>query len=89
MNFHCIRCRNHFQAQNFNLLRVVIECPICATQNNISQSLGRVYGKVVGESIQKIVDSLVKVADRSKESLHIVVNAAYVRIEQICERGAE
>lgn len=89
INFHCVKCRNSFQAEHFNLLRITIECPICATHNNISQSLARVYGKVAGDSIRKIIESLDKLAAKSKENIGNLVAVAYTRVEQICGGGLQ
>jgi hypothetical protein len=89
MTFHCFACKNQFEATHFNLARITISCPVCETQLNITQSLTRVYGKIAGEQIGKIMDALQRVADRSRNSLMgPTIESAYMRISQLCEEAS-
>jgi hypothetical protein len=87
MLFNCFVCKNHFEAQHFNLARINISCPCCETNLNIAQSLARVYGKTVGDQISKIMESLQRVADKGKESLAGTLGDAYAKISKLCEEG--
>ena len=88
IRFNCFECHNDFQAAHFNLACVNINCPICETHLNIAQAITRVYGKTVGEQVTKIMDALVKVADRSRNTLLApMVESAYARIVKLCEEA--
>lgn len=84
IRFNCFACNLDFEAKHFNLARITIPCPICETRLNITQSIGRAYGKTVGDQVAKIMDALEKVAERSKESLTSVIESAYGRIVNLC-----
>ena len=86
MRFNCFVCRLDFHAEKFNIARVTISCPICETNLQIAQSLGRSYGKVVGEQVSKIMEALQRVLSKSKNgdmNPHILLSQR--RIEQLCE----
>lgn len=87
IRFNCFACSLDFEAEHFNLACITINCPICETHLNIAQSIGRAYGKTVGDQVAKIMDALEKVAERSKESLSSVIESAYGRIMKLCEEA--
>ena len=87
IRFHCFECRREFEAEHFNLARITIECPVCATHLDIAQSIGRAYGKVVGEQVSKIMKALAQVAERGKESMAVMIESAYGRIVKLCEEA--
>jgi hypothetical protein len=89
INFNCFACKLNFQAERFNVARVNISCPVCETSLNIAQSLGRVYGKVIGENVAKIMTALERLMDKSKNGdLNPAISLAQHRIEKLCEEGA-
>lgn len=88
MIFNCFVCRLDFHAEKFSIARVTISCPVCETNLQIAQSLGRVYGKLVGEQVAKIMAGLERILDKSKNgdmNPHILLSQR--RIEQLCEEG--
>lgn len=88
MKFHCFACKNRFEASHFNVARINISCPICNTELNMAQSLGRVYGEIAGKQISEIMEALQRVCDRSRNALLApVVDATYFKISKICEEA--
>ena len=87
IRFHCFECRRSFEAENFNLARIIITCPVCATHLNIAQSIGRAYGKIVGERVTKIMEALERLCAKSKENLATPITLAYIQIKALCEEA--
>jgi hypothetical protein len=86
MIFNCYGCKLNFHAEKFNVARVTISCPTCATNLNIAQSITRTYGKVIGEQVSKIMQSLEKLMDKSKSGdLSTAISLSQRRIESLCE----
>ena len=89
IRFHCFECKRTFEAAHFNLARITIECPVCATHLDIAQSIARAYpeSKLVGEQVFKIMKALAQVAERGKESMATMIESAYGRIVKLCEEA--
>jgi hypothetical protein len=87
IRFHCFECHREFQAERFNLANITVTCPVCETHLHIAQSLGRVYGKAVGDAAIKIIAALEKLCDKSKDVLTIPIDSAYARIVALCEEA--
>lgn len=88
MLFNCFGCRRNFSAEKFNVARITISCPVCETNLNIAQSLARIYGKLVGEQVTKIMTALERLMDKSKSGdLSTAISLAQHRIERLCEEG--
>jgi hypothetical protein len=88
IEFNCFACKRNFQAERFNVARVNISCPVCETSLNIAQSLGRVYGKLVGEQISKVMSALERLLGKSKNGdLNPAISLAQHRIESLCKEG--
>lgn len=89
ITFNCFACKRNFQAERFNVARVNIACPLCATELNIAQSLGRAYNKLVGEQVGKLMAALERVLDKSRSGdLSQTISEVYSRITQLCEEAA-
>ena len=85
IEFNCFVCKRNFQAERFNVARVTIGCPVCATELNIAQSLSRTYGKFVGEQVSKLMTALERVLDKSRNGdLSQTISDVYHRIEALC-----
>lgn len=92
MKFHCYCCHRIFQAEQFNMSRITVECPVCATPNRIDQAVGRVYGKKAGIAIEEILTALQKMCDKSRKGtadLSKFIWSAYARVVAICEQAEE
>lgn len=89
MIFNCHGCKLNFEAVDFNVARIHIECPICATHNHIGQSLSRVYPSV-GERIIEIMSKLKRTLSkaRTSEDYTFVVHRAQYRVEKLVEEVA-
>jgi hypothetical protein len=85
IKFNCHHCRQTFEAKDFNPLVMTIQCPSCGARNSISGALEPNYGRPVAEQAHKILQTLERLADKSKSSLVEPVNSAYLRIAQLCE----
>ena len=85
IEFNCFECNLNFQAERFNVARITIPCPVCEAHLNIAQSLGRTYGKLVGEQVSKLMTPLERVLDKSRNGdLSQTISDAYRRIEILC-----
>ena len=85
ITFNCFECNLNFQAERFNVARITIPCPVCEANLNIAQSLGRTYGKFVGEQISKMMAALERVLDKSRNGdLSQTISEVYARITQLC-----
>jgi hypothetical protein len=85
IEFNCFACKLNFQAERFNVARITIPCPVCEANLNIAQSLGRTYGKFVGEQISKMMAALERVLDKSRNGdLSQTISEVYARITQLC-----
>lgn len=85
MQFNCYACKQNFSAQHFNIARITISCPICETLLNIAQSLGRVYGELIGQQISKIMEKLERVLSKSRSGDQTdIIILTQRRIEKLC-----
>ena len=85
IELNCFECKLNFQAERFNVARITIPCPVCEAHLSIAQSLGRTYGKLVGEQVSKIMTSLERVLDKSRNGdLSQTISDVYHRIEALC-----
>ena len=89
IRFKCCHCRSRFQAQRFNVANITINCPSCNFPNHIAQSIRYVYGKIVGEQVETIIESLSRVAERSKTDLSIVIDSTYAKILTLCSGAGQ
>jgi hypothetical protein len=88
MIFNCYACRLDFSADKINVARITISCPVCETNLNIAQSLARVYGKVVGEQVAKVMSALERVLAKSRSGdMNPHISLAQRRIEALREEG--
>lgn len=85
MIYNCYGCRQDFFAKT-NIARITISCPICNTNLNIAQSLGRFYGEIIGKQISDVMSKLERVLAKSRSGdMSPAILLSQNRIENLCE----
>lgn len=80
VKLQCYRCNLGWQSTDANLITMGQHCPICGYWNGYKEALGRIYGFVVKDATQRVLQALEKQSGRKDADIRPAIANAEAQI---------